>query len=72
MKNTQINLNAMLTRVNNFGTAHAADFTATSKGGTLFASIAAGVPKVGNAAAQQVSGGEAAHSGTDTKAVSYL
>lgn len=71
MKNTQINLNAMLTRVNNFGTAHAADFTATSKGGGLFATVAAGVPKVGTAAAQQVSGGEAAMSGTDIKAVTF-
>ena len=48
MKNTQINLNAMITRINNFGVAHAADFTATSKGGVLFASVAAGVPKVGS------------------------
>ena len=45
IKNTQINLNAMLTRVNNFGIAHAADFPATSKGGGLFASVAAGVPQ---------------------------
>jgi hypothetical protein len=72
MKDTQINLNAMLTRVNNFGIAHTADLPATSKGGVLFASLAAGVPKVGTAAAQQVSGGEAAHSGTDTKAISFL
>lgn len=71
MKHTQINLNAMLTRVNNFGLAHAADFTATSKGGSLFAVVAAGVPKVGSAAAAQVSGGEAAKSGTDTKAVAF-
>jgi hypothetical protein len=71
MKNTEINLNAMLTRVNNFGTAHAADFPATSKGGGLFASVAVGVPKVGTAAAAQVSGGEAAKSGTDTKAVTF-
>ena len=72
MKNTEINLNAMLTRTNNFGVAHAADFPATSKGGALFASIAAGVPKVGTAAAAQVSGGEAAKSGTDTKAISFI
>src|ERR1035437_10684830 len=72
MKNTEINLNAMLPRVNNFGIARAADFTATSKGGALFARIAAEVPKVGTAAAQQVSGGEAAKSGTDTKAVCFL
>jgi len=71
MKNTQININAMLTRVNNFGVAHAADFTATSKGGALFAVVVAGVPKVGTAAAAQVSGGEAAKSGTDTKAVAF-
>ena len=71
MKNTQINLNAMLTRVNNFGIAHVADFTATSKGGALFASVAAGVPKIGSAAAAQVSGGEATKSGTDTKAVTF-
>jgi hypothetical protein len=72
MKNTQINLNAMITRVNNFSVAHAADFTATSKGGILFASVAAGVSKVGAAAAAQVSGGEAARSGTDTKAISFI
>jgi len=71
MKNTEINLNAMLTRVNNFGTAHATDFAPASKGTTLFANVAAGVPKVGTAAAQQVSGGEAAKSGTDTKAVAF-
>ena len=71
MKNTQINLDAMIIRVNNFGVAHAADFPATSKGGSLFASVAAGVPKVGTAAAAQVSGGEAAKSGTDTKAVTF-
>ena len=61
----------MITRVNNFGVAHAADFPATSKGGALFATVAAGVPKVGSAAAAQVSGGEAAKSGTDTKAVAF-
>jgi hypothetical protein len=71
MKNTEINLNAMLTRTNNFGVAHAADFPATSKGGVLFASVTAGVPKVGSAAAAQVSGGEAARSGTDTKGVAF-
>ncbi len=71
MKRTQVNLNDMLTRVNNFGTAHAADFTATSKGGILFASVAAGLPMVGAAAAQQVSGGNTDTSGTDTKAVSF-
>ena len=61
----------MLTRVNSFGTKHAADFAATSKGGALFASVAAGAPKVGAAASQQVSGGNTATSGTDTKAVSF-
>ena len=71
MKKTQINLDDMITRIYNFGTAHAADFNATSKGGVLFASVAAGVPKVGAAASQQVSGGNAAISGTDTKAVSF-
>jgi len=40
----------MITRVNNFGVAHAADFPA----------------------AAQVSGGEAARSGTDTKAVAFV
>ena len=71
MKKSQVNLNNMLTRVNNFGARHAADFAAASKGGVLFASVAAGVPKVGTAAAQQVSGGNTATSGTDTKAVSF-
>ena len=71
MENTQINLNSMVTRVNNFGVAHGSDFTATSRGGILFARVAAGVPKVGTAAAQQVSGDETTHSGTDVKAVSF-
>jgi hypothetical protein len=71
MKKSQVNLNDMLTRVNNFGTEHAADFAAGSKGAALFASVAAGVPKVGAAASQQVSGGNTATSGTDTKAVSF-
>jgi len=71
MKRTQINLNDMLVRVNNFGIKHTADFAANSKGAALFANVAAGIPKIDASASQQVSGSNTATSGTDTKAVSF-
>ena len=61
----------MLVRVNNFGIAHAANFTATSTGATLFAAVGAGVPKVSASAEQQFSGTTTATSGTDTKAIEF-
>jgi hypothetical protein len=58
MKDTQIRLNDIIGHPKLFmgwkralRKARAADFIATSKGGALFASVAAGVPKVGTAAA---------------------
>ena len=36
----------MLTRISNFGKAHAADFAAVSTDGSLFAIVAAGAPQM--------------------------
>jgi hypothetical protein len=71
MKKTAIRSRATLQKINQFGTAHAADFLPASQGAINFALVAAAVPKVNTVAAQQVSSAETSVSGTDLKAIFF-
>jgi len=60
----------MFVRVRDFGTAHAADFAATSLGGQLFVGLGNIVNQLDGHAATQVSGFGTAGEGTSNRAVS--
>ena len=57
--------------VNAFGIKYASDFPPTSIGGQQFALVSAALPKAGDLAAQQVSGGGEKKAGVKSKATAY-
>jgi hypothetical protein len=57
----------MLRRVRDFGQAHAADFPASSLGGSLFAAIGATVAELEQAASAQTSSAGSSRQGTESK-----